>query len=147
MTHPETRLGIVAETRRWIGTPYQHQASVKGVGCNCLGLVRGIWRYLHGAEPEVPPAYSPDWAERRGDETLLRAAQRWLESVDPGEAQPGDVLLFRPTRDAPAKHCAIASAPGKIIHAYWGRAVAETSLSPWWDRRLAGVFQFPSQVK
>ena len=29
---------------RWIGTPYRHQASLKGVGCDCLGLVRGVWR-------------------------------------------------------------------------------------------------------
>lgn len=35
---------IVAETRDWIGTPYRHQASLKGVGCDCLGLVRGVWR-------------------------------------------------------------------------------------------------------
>jgi len=32
---------IVVETRDWIGTPYRHQASLKGVGCDCLGLVRG----------------------------------------------------------------------------------------------------------
>ena len=30
----------------WIGTPYRHQASQKGVGCDCLGLVRGVWREL-----------------------------------------------------------------------------------------------------
>jgi NlpC/P60 family putative phage cell wall peptidase len=39
-----TRAQIVVATRDWIGTPYQHQASLKGVGCDCLGLVRGVWR-------------------------------------------------------------------------------------------------------
>lgn len=30
---PLTRSSIVAETRSWIGTPYRHQASLKGVSC------------------------------------------------------------------------------------------------------------------
>ena len=46
------RNDIVAETRGWIGTPYRHQASLKGVGCDCLGLVRGVWRACVGDEPE-----------------------------------------------------------------------------------------------
>ena len=46
---------IVARARAWIGTPYRHQASRKGVGCDCLGLVRGVWRAVCGAEPEVVP--------------------------------------------------------------------------------------------
>jgi len=41
---------IVAEARRWIGTPYRHQASLIGVGCDCLGLVRGIWRAVVGRD-------------------------------------------------------------------------------------------------
>jgi hypothetical protein len=45
---PLTRPLIVAETRAWIGTPYRHQASLKGVGCDCLGLVRGVWRAVIG---------------------------------------------------------------------------------------------------
>ena len=43
-----TRTRIIAEARAWIGTPYRHQARCKGVGCDCLGLVRGVWRALHG---------------------------------------------------------------------------------------------------
>jgi NlpC/P60 family putative phage cell wall peptidase len=45
---------VVAEAMDWIGTPYRHQASRKGVGCDCLGLVRGVWRALYGREPEAP---------------------------------------------------------------------------------------------
>jgi NlpC/P60 family putative phage cell wall peptidase len=62
---------IVAEARSWIGTPYHHQASLKGVGCDCIGLVRGIWRAAIGPEPEAMPAYSRDWGEAAGAESLL----------------------------------------------------------------------------
>ena len=30
---------IIAEARAWIGTPYHHQAALKGVGCDCLGQI------------------------------------------------------------------------------------------------------------
>ncbi len=49
---------VVAAARNWLGTPYRHQASVKGVGADCLGLVRGVWREVAGEEPETVPAYS-----------------------------------------------------------------------------------------
>lgn len=61
-----TAAPIVAEALTWLGTPYRHQASVKGVGCDCLGLVRGVWRAVYGSEPEAAPGYTPDWAEARG---------------------------------------------------------------------------------
>ena len=35
---------VLAEARSWLGTPYRHQGGRKGVGCDCLGLVRGVWK-------------------------------------------------------------------------------------------------------
>ena len=134
---------VVAEARSWLGTPYQHQASLKGVGCDCLGLVRGVWRAVFGQEPEAVPPYRPDWAEMGGEELLLEAARRWLEPVEVAAAKPGDVLLFRMAAGAPAKHVAVLSAPGRMIHAYWGRAVVESALGPWWRAKLAAAFRFP----
>jgi NlpC/P60 family putative phage cell wall peptidase len=146
-----SRAQIVAEARSWLGTPYQHQASLKGVGCDCIGLVRGVWRAVVGAEPQPLPPYRPDWAELGGDEALLTAARRWLLEAPTGEAQPGDVLLFRMHPGSPIKHAAILSeltprpegSKMRMVHAYWGRTVLENDVGPWWRARLAGVFQFP----
>ncbi|MEQ8405695.1 MAG: NlpC/P60 family protein [Oceanicaulis sp.] len=137
-----TRDAILIEAQSWIGTPYRHQASVKGAGCDCLGLVRGVWRAVIGAEPEAPGPYRPDWAERGGAESLLCAARRHLIAVD-GPGAPGDVMLFRFEPGSPAKHCAILSAPERMIHAWHGQAVCETAIGPWWRRRAAAVFAFP----
>jgi NlpC/P60 family putative phage cell wall peptidase len=106
-------------------------------------LVRGVWRALYGFEPEPAPPYRPDWAERGAEETLLAAARRSLIELDVVTAAPGDVVLFRYAVGHPAKHCAILSAEVRMIHAWHGRAVCETALTPWWRRRLAGVFAFP----
>jgi NlpC/P60 family putative phage cell wall peptidase len=137
------REDVVAEARGWIGTPYRHQASLKGVGCDCLGLVRGVWRALLGSEPERAPPYSPDWAEALRQETLAQAAARHLVPVACDEFQPGDVLLFRWRAHLPAKHMAIVGAPGTMIHAHDGAAVTEVAIAPWWRRRLAYAFSFP----
>ena len=114
-----------------------------GVGADCLGLVRGVWREVIGAEPERAPGYTPDWTDVLGEETLLDAARRHMREIAPGEAREGDVLLFRIALGAPAKHAAIVSGEDRIIHAYWGRSVCETRLVPWWRRRIAAAFQLP----
>lgn len=137
------RAALLTEARTWIGTPYQHQASAKGAGCDCLGLVRGIWRACVGDEPQRVPAYTPDWAERSGDETLLRAARAYLIERPRDEAEPGDVLLFRMDARSPAKHAAILDEEAHLIHAYWGRAVVRSRLAHWWRARLVAAFAFP----
>lgn len=141
-----TREGIVAAARGWIGTPYRHQASAKGAGCDCLGLVRGVWRETVGEEPEAPPPYTPDWAEwpgGAGEETMAAAARRHMDEIPCGEARAGDVMLFRMRGNGPAKHAAILSAENRMIHAWSGRAVVETSLGRWWRARAAWAFRFP----
>ena len=137
------RRAALNEARSWIGTPYLHQASQKGAGADCLGLLRGIWRALYGEEPEALPHYKPDWAERGGEETLLSAAQRHLVPVQDGQRRSGDVILFRFAPHCPAKHCAVLAERGRMIHAWHRQAVCETALGPWWERRSAGVFAFP----
>ena len=64
---------VIAIARSWLGTPYHDQASLRGVGCDCLGLARGVWREVVGPEPFPIPPYSRDWGEtgpRDGDDAV-----------------------------------------------------------------------------
>ena len=133
---------VVTAAQGWIGTPYRHQASKKGAGADCLGLVRGVWREVVGPEPEAPPAYSADWGETGGEEVLQEAALRHLAPVA-GAPKPGDVLLFRMRAGGIAKHLGIMARGGRFVHAYNRHGVVESALSEAWARRLAAVFQFP----
>ena len=141
------RADVVAAARAWVGTPYRHQASCRGAGADCLGLIRGVWRELHGAEPESVPGYTPDWAEPGRDEALWEAARRHLRQRARNEAtEPGDVLLFRMRAGAVAKHLGVAARTGaapSFIHAYSGHAVCESPLTPPWARRVVARFEFP----
>ena len=134
---------IVARARAWIDTPYRHQASLRGVGCDCLGLVRGVWRDIVGPEPEASGPYSADWAEATGVERLADAAARHFTPVAVEAFGAGDVLLFRWRAGVPAKHLAIATSPATMVHAHDGARVCEVAITPWWRRRLAGAFAFP----
>lgn len=138
---------ILARARAWIGTPYLHQASCKGAGTDCLGLLRGIWREVYGQEPELIPPYTPDWSEPQQDERLLRAARAHLIEKPLAEMTSGDVLVFRMRKGAVAKHLGIVGESGAVptfIHAYSGHGVIENALSAPWKRRIAGCFAFPS---
>lgn len=141
-----TRERIVEEARRWIGTPYCHQASTLGAGADCLGLLRGVWRALYGNEPEAPPAYTSDWAEPQREEALWTAARRHLVPKPVSECLEGDVLLFRMREGAIAKHLGIAVATvpaASFVHAYQGHGVVESALTEPWRRRAVACFAFP----
>ena len=133
---------VIAAARSWLGTPYVHQASVLGAGCDCLGLARGIWRDLHGLEPVTPPHNTRDWGEAGGAEVLAEAARRFLLEIPIAAARPGALILFRMARGAPAKHCGIRSESG-LIHAYEGAGVIEEPWSPIWARKAALAFHYP----
>lgn len=138
---------VVAIARTWIGTPYMHQASVQGVGADCLGLIRGIWRQLYGDEPETAPAYTADWGECSAQELLMEGACRNLVRCNADSCfAAGDVLLFRMRPMAIAKHLGVLTEVGaakSFVHAYSGHGVVESPLSAPWQGRIAGRFRFP----
>ncbi len=133
---------VVALARGWIGTPYVHQASVKGAGCDCLGLLRGVWRTLYGTEPLVLPPYRADWRDLGHADQLLAAAAVLLR---PANLPPmaGQVVLFRLNRLPLPKHCGIMIGPARFIHAQERLGVVETALAGAWQRRLAAAYAFP----
>lgn len=142
-----SRARIVDAARAWRGTAYVHQSSTKGAGCDCLGLVRGVWRDVVGQEPYAVPPYTMDWSEAGSNEVLWRAADAFLQPVPASAAlAPGQVLLFRMRAGAVAKHLGILTDTGdwpRFIHAFSGRGVIENSYSDAWARRVVARFDFP----
>ena len=58
----------------------------------------------------------------------------------------GEVLLFRMSEGAIAKHLGILVAAGeapRFVHAYQRHGVIESPLSQPWAARIAGRFRFP----
>ncbi|AEV24627.1 hypothetical protein Dsui_0207 [Azospira oryzae PS] len=124
MTSP-MRQAIVEEAISWAGTPYHHQACVKGAGTDCGMFLIGVFCGL-GIVPKFDPRpYAPHWHLHRGEQKFL---QELLQYADPvGEPLPGDIAIFRYGRcDA---HGAVVLEWPRIIHAYVGEGVVEADAS------------------
>ena len=133
---------VVSAAQEWLGTPYRHQAATLGAGCDCLGLLRGVWRSLYGDEPMVVPAYRADMRDPAHAGALVAAAERFLLPAK-GALVAGQVVLFRLSGMAEAKHCGILLGPQRFIHAQERLGVVEANLTEAWARRVSGRFWFP----
>ena len=93
------------------------------------------------------PAYTRDWGDATGSETLLATACRRLVRLDEvNAAGPGDVLVFRMRDEGVAKHAGILTGPSRLIHAQEGIGVVEIEALPrWYELALAerGVIEAP----
>lgn len=142
---------VIASACSWLGTPYHDQASLRSIGCDCLGLARGVWREVVGPEPFPIPPYSRDWGESGPREVLADGARAMMIEVTVADAPPGALILFRMMPRAIAKHVGILTgrtsrtAPDRFIHAYERLGVIEQPLTPSWRRRIAFAFLFPER--
>ena len=136
---------VIAVARSWLGTPYHDQASLRGVGCDCLGLARGVWREVVGPEPFLIPPYSRDWGETGPREVLADGARQMMPEVPVQLAGSGALILFRMMPRAIAKHVGILTGPDTFLNAYERLGVIEEPLTPAWRRRIAFAFLFPAR--
>ncbi len=133
---------MVIAARAWLGTPYRHRASTLGAGCDCLGLLRGVWRTLYGGEPVAVPTYRADWRGEGHSAALREAAERFL-LVETGSPNAGQVVLFRLGGMAEPRHCGIMISTTRFVHAQEHLGVVEANLTPGWASRISGLYRFP----
>lgn len=110
-----TAAQVVAEARAWLGTPFHWQASAKGVGCDCKGLVAGVARELGLPEARSLYAGISDYDEKVPLRLLRAGLAATLQPAD--EPRPGDVLLLK--AGGKAQHLGIFTGD-EVIHC-WGR--------------------------
>lgn len=126
----ERRVAVIAEARRWIGTPYHHQGRVLGVGVDCATLLCEVYEAV-GAIPHVDPGnYPHDWHMHRDEERYLGWLRQYAREVV--EPKPGDVIVWKFGRCF--SHGAILCDNEQIIHSYIGQGVR-------FERRHAEIFR------
>lgn len=139
---------IAAEALTWIGTPVRWEASVKGAGCDCRGLVAGVARALGMPEGDAIEARIGGYARRIDEAALLAGLDRVLaRRLHPEPPHIGDVLAFRIM--GKVQHLAICtegdcSGRARMIHAYAGEPaqVVDVPLGRFWRARLAGIWRW-----
>lgn len=127
------RAAVIAEARRWIGTPYHHLADVRGHGVDCAMLLLRVYVDLGLVAPFDPRPYPVDWHLHRSSERYLDLLTRHCARVEaPG---PGDIVMFRFGRTF--SHGGIVTDWPRIIHAsHPARICLEEDLTgtPFWAR-------------
>lgn len=138
---------IVAHARGWLGTPFHHQARLRGVGCDCLGLIVGVVNELELKDAQGTPlaAYDEVTYSREPDGAYLtEKLVGLLDEVPVADMQAGDLSLFK-VRDNPQHLAILTDYEGSIgmIHCFaQARRVVEHRLDDDWKSRLLKVFRW-----
>lgn len=146
---------ILAEARRWIDTPYRHQAAKLGSGVDCIGLIVSVGRALElldMTDKQFAPyaGYSRTPSPRR----MRRAMDAFLWEIGTGydlETVPdGTIAWMHWTADLPMHLGIIGTHPyvdaRTLIHAYSGAGkCTEHIIDSVWDDRIHSFWQYPRE--
>jgi NlpC/P60 family putative phage cell wall peptidase len=109
---------VIAEARKWIGTPFKHDTEVPGAGADCAHLINAVY-FAKGHMPHLTfPHYSPDfWKHTENKEQhIVENAKKYFREIKAEEAKPGDwVVMFIGRCWA---HCAIITGQDKAVEAW-----------------------------
>lgn len=140
---------IVAEARRWVGTPFRHRGHHIGRACDCVGIVRGVVRAF--ALVDVPAevaheleTYSRTPNPRRMGELL--ATFLTCTDLNPREIAPDAHVAWLQWRDGLPMHLAITATYRErptLIHALREHGVSEHGFAGLWRKRVHSYWRLP----
>lgn len=123
---PASPVVVLAYAREWVGTPWLRRSARRGVGSDCVGLIRGVIAEVSGVA--IPaPGWRADWP-RDGLGPIAEAAAAYLLPIAPGRAAPGHVVTWRV--GSRVAHVGIKT-PSGFLHASEVAGVVEVSAVPW----------------
>lgn len=132
---------VVAEARKWLGTPFVHRARVRGAGVDCVGLLVACYQAV-GLLPHSYelPFYPPDWHLHRDEERYLAGLGEYADRVS-GDYQPADILTYKYGRTV--SHAGIYDGKGWLIHAFAGEGVTQSQIDiPLLTSRFQGAYRW-----
>lgn len=138
---------ITVQARTWLGTPFHHQARLKGKGCDCLGLIVGVVDEL-GLTDEIGRLLSSydeiNYSKEPDGKYLIQKLENILDEVNPSEIKAGDLALFKMGNN-PQHLAIITDYQGSLgmIHCYaQARKVVEHRFDEEWQKRLFKVYRW-----
>lgn len=147
LTNSQTSRLIVAEARKWLGVPYQHQGRDRR-GIDCAGVIINVGHALG----LLPPDFDCTDYDRWPDSARLKLLMDEHGVRTYGSMFPGDIVMMEFAGDD--RHLGIlgdyAPAPGELslIHAYSARPaqkVVEHRLDEKWRKRITRTYSYREQ--
>ena len=138
--NPRTRGLVVAMALSWLGTPFVHSQGVKGVGVDCVQLVKQV-----GVESGFQfsgdlPVYgmTPDY------QVMQRELNKHLDPIPFRGLQIADLLWFK-SEGMLHLGIVIETNPLTVVHAYNGKnrkEVIRTRVYGDWRHNINGCFRY-----
>ena len=111
---------LIAEALSWEGTPWHHQAAIKGAGVDCAMFLLRCYQAVGAVDSAYDPRpYPRDWHLHRSEERFAAEILKHARRVR--KPRPGDLALYKFGRCH--SHGAIVVAWPIIIHSYVSRGV------------------------
>jgi NlpC/P60 family putative phage cell wall peptidase len=119
------RAAVVQEAIQWLGTPYHHQAKIKGVGVDCALLLCEVY-HAAGLIPAIDPRpYPQNWHLHRDTERYLGWVDQYAKPTD--IAKPGDLIVFKFGRAF--SHAGIYVGNDDVIHSLRDAGVVKSPVT------------------
>jgi len=143
-----TRMEVIADAHEWLNapTPYVHQARLKGVGTDCIGIVGGIARdrgHPDGIAWERDPE-AHTYGKTPEPRKLVTLANKYLEPIRVLDVELADVVMIRVEKDPQHFAIVVEVAPVPyLIHAsnMTGRVI-KTRLDEHWRKRVLRAYRY-----
>jgi cell wall-associated NlpC family hydrolase len=81
---------IVAEAETYIGTPFQHQGRLRGLGIDCAGFISEVARGAGVSDVQIPANYRP----REDGKVMMHLLKNHMKHVPTDQVKKGDVLAL-----------------------------------------------------
>ena len=130
----ELRAKIIEEAESYIGTPFHHEARVKGCGVDCGTFLVGVYESLNLVPHFTLEHYSKDFMMHNDREWYAELLLQFSEEIT-GDPQPGDVVLYKHGRIY--SHGGLVTGWPLFIHASTADGYvcpADASKSPWSEK-------------
>lgn len=136
---------IATEAREWLGTPWFHNQSQKGIATDCVGLLAGVGREIGFLSPDFK---LENYSRIPRNDFMIQFLDRYLERVESenksnGEPKIGDILAFR--KMGVNTHVGIYIGDGVLIHADNDRGVIESYLRDY-AKMVVVVYRVPAET-
>jgi cell wall-associated NlpC family hydrolase len=109
------RADVIAQSIRWLGTPFHFEACVRGAGVACGPLLIAVYQAVGIPVPQAVGHFPRDWHLHTTEERYLNVVKQYAHEVEAPEN--GDMVLFRVFRNRPMCHGGIITDWPTIIHA------------------------------
>lgn len=141
------RSDIIAEAREWMNTPYQHQAMVKGVGVDCVGLVVGVGINTGAMQitDKQVKEYS-GYSRLPNPNRMKQAMERHLIKVSGEVPLIADIAWLQWRAGLPMHLALLSEHNGRptLIHSLGDVGkVVEHSLNDLWESRIVSFWRYP----